>query len=313
MLKRMMSNNYKDRPYTDEVTRFFVLLHKLVLTHTATPHDTLAKAAIVAQMWLVTTTEWHSHINTLGADSQAPLHQDKTLSEFDFGNDTLATQTIVSICNRDLKRDLPHQPEVPTRALLANRARAIAILSEKLLLNQDIAIAICCGSAPLSDLLVTTILGKKPELTAENQALLADSKAAISARTLVQLAAHHGDWERVVHMLLLMPRTSLDKPLSQFLNKNCETLIAVANRIFKAVSVDAQRTLVFHTMQKLNALGVIVNTPSNSVGFMFSSKKFGDIKITARSERMISDLACYQAAKQNGANKVVHAAVPGGK
>jgi serine/threonine protein kinase len=301
MLNRMMANDYKDRPSTDEVTRFFVLLHKLARIHAVAPHDTRAKAVIVAQMWLMTTTEWYSHINTLGAASlslsQAHLRQEKTLSEFDFANDTLATLTIVSICNRDLKRHLYDPSVTPTRMLLASRARAIVILSEKLLLNDEIALAICCGETAFSNFVVTTILGRKPELRPENYALLANHNSAVSARTLVQLAAHHGDWERVVHLLLLMPKTSLDKSLTHFLNKNVETLIAVANRIFKTVSDDAQLTLVCQTIQKQNALGVIMNTPTNSAAFMFSSRKFGDVKITGRSERLISDLACYQAAK----------------
>jgi serine/threonine protein kinase len=301
MLNRMMANDYKDRPGTDEVTRFFVLLHKLARMHAVAPHDTQAKAAIIAQMWLMTTTEWHSHINTLGATSlnlsQTHLRQDKTLSEFDFGNDTMATLTIVSICNRDLKRNLSDPVEVPTRMLLASRARAIVILSEKLLLNQEIALAICCGDTAFSDFVVTTILGKKPELTSQNYALLANNNTAVSTRILAQLAAHHGDWGRVVHLLLLMPKKSLDKTLTDFLNKNVETLIAVANRLFKTMNIDDQLALVCQTIQKQNALGVIMNTPTNSAAFMFSSRKFADVKITGRSERLIRDLACYQAAK----------------
>jgi hypothetical protein len=301
MLSLMMSNNYQDRPGTDEVTRFFVLLHKLARTHEVAPNDTLAKAAIIAQMWLMTTTEWHSHINTLGAASlslsQAHLRQNKMLSEFDFGHDTMATLTIVSICNRDLKRNLHDPSLVPTRTRLASRARTIAILSEKLLLDEEIAVAICCGDTAFSDFVVTTILGGKPTLTPENYALLANNKTAASTRILVQLAAHHGDWEKVVHLLLLMPKNSLDKTLTHFLNKNVETLLDVANRIFKTMREDDQLELVCKTIQKQNALGVIMNTPASSAAFMFSGRKFADIKITGRSERLISDLVCYQTAK----------------
>jgi serine/threonine protein kinase len=299
MLNRMQSNVYDDRPDTDEATLFFVLLNKLARVDAVTPHDNCAKATIIAKMWLLTTNEWYKPVNRPNAPLSATSeYNGKTFNEFDFGKDTLTTLSIISLCNRDLKRNAIGQAETPSRSVLARRARAIAILSEKQLLDNDIAVIIG-NDNPLSDVVVATTLGEKPALTPENIGLFFKAKVASSSCRLVQLVAHNGDWETAAHLLMLIPNTALDSTLTKFLQQNAETLISVANRIFKGMNEGEQLAFVNQTIQRHNALGALLNTPSNSIGFLFTSRKFADVKITHRTERLISDLACYQSASRN--------------